>query len=189
MADTNQEHFLMSTQVAEPRKAAESGAVTKPQPLDTHWPSFARLRQEMDELFDNFVHGFPTFRRSPELHPTWKIETVFGNALPAVDFVDTEKSYSVTVELPGMSEKDVNISLVGRTLTIKGEKSEEKEEKKKDYYVAERRFGSFERSFKLPDDADCDKIDANFEKGVLKVTLPKNPKAAPQSKKIEIKAV
>jgi HSP20 family protein len=178
----------MSTQVAESRKAAESGSVTKPQALDTHWPSFAKLRQEMDELFDNFVHGFPNFRRSPELHPTWKIETVFGNALPAVDFVDTEKSYSVTVELPGMSENDVNVSLVGRTLTIKGEKSQEKEEKKKDYYVAERRYGSFERSFKLPDDADCDKIDANFEKGVLKVIMPKNPKAAPQSKKIEIKA-
>jgi HSP20 family protein len=141
----------------------------------------------MDRLFDDFMQGFPTFRSSPEL-PVWKAETLFGNSLPAVDFVENEKAYVVMAELPGLSEKDVNISLVGRTLTIKGEKSEEQEEKKKDYYLAERRFGSFERSFMLPDDADCDKIDAQFEKGVLRVTMPKSQKVTPQSKKIDIKA-
>ena len=73
-------------------------------------------------------------------------------------------------------------------MTIKGEKQEEKEEKKKDYYLHERHFGSFERSFEMPEGVDADKIEANFKKGVLTVTLPKKPEAQKPAKKIEVKA-
>jgi HSP20 family protein len=80
------------------------------------------------------------------------------------------------------------VKVVDGSLSIKGEKQEEKEEKKKEYYLHERRFGSFERSFELPDGVDADKIEAAFKKGVLTVTLPKKPEAQKPAKKIEVKA-
>jgi len=86
-----------------------------------------------------------------------------------------------------MQEKDIEVKVANGVLSIKGEKQEEKEEKEKDYYRRERSFGSFERSFQLPDDIEDDKIEANFKNGVLSVTLPKSAKAQQQAKKIEVK--
>jgi HSP20 family protein len=90
--------------------------------------------------------------------------------------------------LPGLDEKNVEVKVANGVLTIKGEKQDEKEEKKKDYYMRERSFGSFERSFAVPDGVDADKIEANFKKGVLSVTLPKTQEAQKAEKKIEVKA-
>jgi len=90
--------------------------------------------------------------------------------------------------LPGMDEKNIEVKVADGTLTIKGEKQEEKEEKKKDYYLRERSFGSFERSFAIPEGVDVDKIEASFKKGVLTLTLPKKPEAQKPAKKIDIKA-
>ena len=104
------------------------------------------------------------------------------------DFTDTEKAYEVTAELPGIDEKDIEVKVANGILSIKGEKQEEKEEKKKDYYLRERNFGSFERSFQVPDGVDTDKIEASFKKGVLTVTLPKKPEAQTAAKKIDVKA-
>jgi HSP20 family protein len=80
------------------------------------------------------------------------------------------------------------VKVADGTLTIKGEKQAEKEEKKKDYYLQERSFGAFERSFGLPEGVDADEIEANFKKAVLTVTLPKKPEAQKPAKKIEVKA-
>ena len=87
-----------------------------------------------------------------------------------------------------MSESDVQVLAANGGLTIKGEKKEEKEERKKDYYVSERRYGSFERRLQIPEGVDAEKIEANFKKGVLTVILPKKPEAQKPEKKIEIKA-
>ena len=87
-----------------------------------------------------------------------------------------------------MYQKNVEVKVANGVLTIKGEKNEEKEEKKKDYYLRERNFGSFERSFQVPDGVDRDKIEASFKKGVLTVTLPKKPEAQKAAKKIAVKA-
>ena len=87
-----------------------------------------------------------------------------------------------------MDEKNIEVKFSDGVLTIKGEKEEVKEEKKKDYYLNERSFGSFQRSFRLPDGVDADKIEANFKKGVLTVTVPKSAEAQKAAKKIEIKA-
>jgi len=87
-----------------------------------------------------------------------------------------------------MDEKNIELKVSGGTLTIKGEKQEEKEERKKGYYLSERRFGSFERSFRTPDGVDTDKIAATFKKGVLTVALPKKPEAMKAEKKIMVKA-
>ena len=108
--------------------------------------------------------------------------------MPAVDVVESEKAYEVAAELPGMDEKNIEIKVVNGILTMKGEKQEQKEEKKKDYYLQERSFGSFERSFEVPESVDADKIEARFKKGVLTLTLPKKAEAQKPAKKIEVKS-
>ena len=107
--------------------------------------------------------------------------------VPAVDFVETEKGYELTADLPGLDEKDVEVKIAGGVLTVKAEKEEEKEETKKDFHLRERRFGSFERALRMPEVVDTDKIEAHFKKGVLTVMLPKTAEAQKPVKKIELK--
>jgi HSP20 family protein len=149
------------------------------------WQSF---RGEMDRLFDRFStgFGFPAVRRMFDLAP--RFESTFGFAAPVVDVTEDDKAYAVTAELPGLEEKDIDVSVNGDLLVLKGEKRQEKEEKTKNCHVSERAYGSFERSFALPGGIDRDKIAASFAKGVLTVTMPKTADAQKQQKKIEVKA-
>jgi HSP20 family protein len=153
------------------------------------WPPFESLRQEIDRLFDDFGVGFRwPFGRSPFAgQPLFRREMTWP-AMPAVDVVESEKAYQITADVPGMDEKNIEVKVADGVMTIKGEKQEEKGEKKKDYYLQERSFGSFQRSFQLPETVDADKIEASFKKGVLTVMLPKKPEAQKPSKKIEVKA-
>ena len=151
---------------------------------------FETLRREVEQLFDDFGQNFlrlPARRSLFGFEPLWRREAAW-EAAPAVDVVESEKAYEITAELPGMDEKNIEVKVANGTLTIKGEKQEEKEEKKKDYYLHERHFGSFERSFEMPEGVDADKIEASFKKGVLTVALPKKPEAQKPAKKIEVKA-
>lgn len=151
------------------------------------WRPLANLRREIDRLFDDFGFGVarrPGARSVFDVEPFWRGELSFGEA-PAVDIAEKEKEYEITAELPGLDDSDVEVA--DGLLTIKGEKQEEKEEKKKDYYLSERRFGSFQRSFQVPDGVDADKIAATFKNGVLTVNLPKSPEAQKKEKKIAIK--
>ena len=140
-------------------------------------------------MFDDFGWGSsPAFRRS-----LFATEPVLSRGLtrthmPAVDVVESEKTYEVTAELPGIDEKNIEVKVANSILTMRGEKQEEKEEKKKDYYLQERHYGSFERSFEIPEGVDPDKIEAIFKKGVLTVTLPKKVEAQKPAKKVEVKA-
>src|SRR5262249_9969449 len=109
-------------------------------------------------------------------------------ATPAVDVIEGDKAYELTAELPGLDEKDIEVNVANGDLTIKGEKKEVREEKQKDYFISDRRYGSFERHFRLPGSVDADKIEATFKSGVLKVTLPKTEDAQKPAKKIEVKA-
>lgn len=155
------------------------------------WQPFDTLRQEVDRIFDDFTRGlgrFPFGRRMFDIEPLMRFEGPAVLAAPAIDVVEKEKEYVISAELPGLDENDVDVSVSDDMLTIKGEKKEEKEEKAKNYYVAERRYGSFQRSFQLPTGVDSEKIDASFQKGVLTVTLPKTPEAQKKEKKIAIKA-
>jgi HSP20 family protein len=149
----------------------------------------AHLRQEIDRLFDDFHWGSwrrPLARALFDVEPFWRGETGWGG-VPAVDIAAKENEYVITAELPSMDENNINVKFADGMLTIKGEKKEEKEEKKKDYYLSERRFGSFQRSLQVPDGVDADKIEASFKNGVLTVKLPKTPEAVKQEKKIAIK--
>ncbi len=149
------------------------------------WQSFQR---DMEQMFDRFSSrfGLPMLHRVFDVGPS--LRSSFGTSIPAVDVTEDEHSFGIIAELPGLSEKDVEVTIANDMLTIKGEKHEESETKEKNYYLSERRFGSFQRSFPLPDSIDRDKIEATFDKGMLKLTLPKTPQAAEQQKKIEIKA-
>ena len=148
---------------------------------------FADLRRQIDRLFDDF-QSWPTFGRSVvDMEPFWRGELSWGKA-PAVDVAERGNGYELTAELPGMDASNVDVKYVDGVLTIKGEKKEDKEEKQKDYYMSERRFGAFERSFRLPDGIDAEKIVADFKNGVLTVTLPKTAEARKDEKKITVKA-
>ena len=136
------------------------------------------FRQEMDKLVENFFGGF-------DFHPFGRRSVTF---MPQVDVADTDKEIKVSVELPGLDDKDVEVSLTKETLTIKGEKREEKEEKGKDYYRSERSFGSFTRTIPLPFEIDAEKAAASFKKGVLTVNLPKTKQVISETKKVAIKA-
>lgn len=142
------------------------------------WRSF---RTELDRLFDRFSAGFGM---AP--FPAFRFESAFNVPSPAVDIKEDDASFKLSAELPGLTEKDVEVTFSGDTLTIKGEKRQETEEKKADYTLTERSYGEFRRSFVLPESVDGDKIVASFANGVLTVTVPKTAKATP--KKIEVKA-
>jgi HSP20 family protein len=153
------------------------------------WHPFGSLRNEMNRLFDDFDRGFwrSPFRNSLfDIVPFTQRQLAWQTA-PAVDIVEKDNAYVITAELPGIDEKNIDVKLVNDALTIKGEKQEEKEEKKKDYYLQERHYGSFERSFTLPPGVDADKIEASFSKGVLTLTLPKKAEAMKPEKKIAVK--
>jgi HSP20 family protein len=148
------------------------------------WQSF---RSEMDRLFDRFSgFGMPSLRRFFDVEPAWTYQSSFSFPSPAVDVTEDDKAYKITAELPGLEEKDIDVTASGGMLTIKGEKSYEKDEKDKDRHISERAYGSFQRSFALPDGVDADKIAAELAKGVLAVTLPKTAQAQKQQK-IEVK--
>jgi len=142
------------------------------------WKPFrevSRLRSEMDRLWDEyFGAGRRAFRPMEE---AW---------LPAVDVSETGDKITIKAEIPGMEAKDIDISMVGDTLVIKGEKKAEKEEKDENYHMVERSYGSFSRSMKLPATVDPDKVDASYKNGVLTIVLPKKEEVKP--KPIEIKA-
>lgn len=105
---------------------------------------------------------------------------------PTAEAVSSDDSYEVVVELPGVDEKDIDITLNDDVLVIRGEKHSEKEEKGKTYYFSERSYGSFQRSFRLPGIVNPDAVQASFDKGVLHINLPKNAEEATTSRKIEI---
>ena len=175
----------MASTPVEVKKATPAPAPARGTAVDP-WHSF---RNEMDRLFDRFSgsFGMPAFRRMFDWEPALRQDTSFSVAAPSVDVAEDDKAYKITAELPGIEPKDVEISVTDGMLVIKGEKKEESEKKEKNYYMSERSYGSFQRSFALPDKIDRDKIAADLAKGVLTITLPKTAEAAKPAKKIEVK--
>ncbi len=144
---------------------------------------FLELRDRMDRFMDDFTGGVWPF--SWRVRPfEWRMEAF----MPIVDIKDHGKEIEIQAELPGVSEKDVDLSLFGDSLIIKGEKKDGMEEKGKGYYRAERSYGSFERTIELPVDVDREKVEATFKDGVLSICLPKTKEAIEHTKKIPIRA-
>jgi len=140
------------------------------------------LHREIDKVFTDFSRNFGL----PRLSPTTGEAGAFFS--PSMDVVENDKALEITTELPGVSEKDVEIMIVDNMLTIRGEKKTEKKEKKDDYRMVERSYGSFKRSLRLPFEVSADKIDAQFKDGILKVVLPKSPEVEAKTQKVAIKS-
>jgi HSP20 family protein len=164
-------------------KPMESKSAAEGRPLQA-------LRQQGDRLFEDFQRGYwhlPFSRKVFDVEPFWRGDITFG-ATPSVDIVERDDGYKVTAELPGMAAGDIEVKYSDGVLTISGEKQEDREEKKKDYFLTERRYGSFKRSFRVADGVDPDKIEASFKNGVLIVTLPKTSEARKKTKTVAVKA-
>lgn len=143
-----------------------------------------QLHREMDRMFDNTLSGFGLSPfRTGFLTPL----TAAGLLRPQVDIGANNQEYCITVEVPGVDEKDVTVEIAKNTLTIRGEKKQEKEEKDKDYYRVERSYGSFQRVLSLPEDADQDAVQATFKNGVLRVAMPRKALPKTQARQIAIK--
>jgi HSP20 family protein len=156
--------------------------------------AWSSLRTEMDRLFDRFSSGWnlpafgAPFGRLFGTEPALRYESSFSFTTPAVDVAENGTQFKITAELPGLTEADIEVKVSDDMLTLKGEKRQEREEKDENYHLSERSYGSFERSFRLPPSVERDKIQADFAKGVLTVTLPKSAAAQQQEKTIPIKA-
>lgn len=158
---------------------------TAPAEQRSGWPALSELHRRVDELFADFGLGFRSWPR-PDRMPSLLGEGAFLRTTPAVDVAETDTGYEVSAELPGLDAEQLEVTVSGDRLSIRGEKREEAEKKEANYYLSERRFGSFRRDLVLPPDADQAAITAKFDKGVLRVSMPKSKKAKAQSKKIPI---
>jgi len=139
------------------------------------------FRSQMNRLVDAF------FERPFSIDPFFGEFSLSGDFVPRIDVSDTDKEITVRAELPGMEPENIDITLSGNALIIRGEKQAEKEEKGKRYYQIERSYGSFYRSIPLPDEVDENRINATFKNGVVKISLPKTAEAQKKSKRISVK--
>ncbi len=136
----------------------------------------SRLRQEMDNLFERFFVGFPGLGLTRRMGLT-----------VSLDLAETKDNIIVKAEIPGIDSEDIDISLSGNILTIKGEKRQVEIDKDEDFHRIERTYGEFSRSVRLPCEVEADNITATYKKGVLNITLPKCEPARPKRIKIDVK--
>jgi HSP20 family protein len=156
--------------------ATTRGRHAEPARSMLHHP-LASFQSEIDRVFGEFLQSldlskFPAFMN--------------GEIVPKADFSESESAYELAVEVPGVSEKDLDVSVKNGVLTVKGEKKSEREEKKKDYLRTERSYGSYFRAMALPEDADESQITAHYADGVLRIAVPKSADSKSKSKKIAI---
>ena len=145
----------------------------KPEKALTAWQPLREMEEAGRRFEDVFGRPFlpGIWRAFPSEEMVWA---------PAIDVVEKEDKFLVKVELPGVKEEDVNVTITGGMLTIEGEKKAESEVKKKGYYYSETSYGSFSRSITIPSTVDAGKIEANFDKGILEINLPKAPEVKPK---------
>jgi HSP20 family protein len=128
------------------------------------------------------------FRELASFFENWdasgKEQLAAGTFVPAVDVYEDEHNLVLKMEIPGVHEEDIKVSLENNTLTVNGERKFEKEEKEENFHRIERRYGSFTRTFRLPSTVDPEKAEANYDKGILKLTLAKRPEAKPKTIKV-----
>lgn len=151
--------------------------------------SIEQFHKDVDRLFDRAFRGFSLSSLGANGFDRPRLPRMSEGMLkPTLDLGVTDKDYTITVEIPGVDEKDVRLEIANDTLTIQGEKKLENEEKGKNYYRMERSYGSFQRMLSLPEDVDQDSVKAKFNKGVLSVTMPRNALPKPDVKQIEVKS-
>lgn len=135
--------------------------------------------RELEDMFDRYTGrlNFPRLSREVFTTTEWS---------PKVDIVETDKEYTIKAELPEVNKEDVKVNVENGELTISGERKQEKEEKGKKFHRIERFYGSFMRSFTLPDNVDAANIKASFKDGMLNLTLPKTAEAKPKATEVKV---
>jgi HSP20 family protein len=183
----------MSSLMEKPAEKAEAQQAAGESKSMTERPRhpLLSLRDEIDRLFDDFsqsVMRSPFRTRLFDFEPFRRFETALSGAVPTAEVSEKDSEFVVTLELPGIDQKNVDIDINGNLLTVKGEKREEREDEQKErqYHLSERRYGSFSRSFTIPETVAQDKITAAMKDGVLTLTLPKTEAATKPPRKIEI---
>ena len=141
------------------------------------WKDFGSLQERINRMFDDTIRT---------LHPTDGEELEKGTWAPAVDIYETNDSFVVSADLPGLNKDEIQIDLKDNTLTLKGEKKFEEKVSKDNYIRVERAYGSFVRSFTLPQNVDPEKIKAKYKEGILEMTIPKKEEAKPKQIKVEL---
>jgi HSP20 family protein len=154
------------------------GKSQAPAKRDEFLDPFVAFRREIDRMFDGFFEGFGRSDRSL---------TGWSGLTPNMDLAESDKEITITAELPGLDEKDFEVTVAGDLLTLKGEKKSEHEERNGDSYYAERRYGSFSRSVRLPFEVKDEAVDAKYDKGVLTVRVPKPAELQRPARRIEVK--
>ncbi|MBP6914870.1 MAG: Hsp20/alpha crystallin family protein [Smithellaceae bacterium] len=142
---------------------------------------FYSLQREMNNLFDSFFRGF-------DIAPRRFYDSVLKGFSPSVDVKENDKEFIIRAELPGVEEKDVEVTVTNDSVTIKGEKKEEREDKDKNYYYMERAYGSFHRVIPLTAEIEVNKAEASFKNGVMDIKIPKSQSVQAKGIKIPIKA-
>jgi HSP20 family protein len=158
---------------------AQEKLPTKPVGETDPMPFFGSLQKEIERVFDQFRDPFASSAR--DMFAFSK-----GRLMPALDIAENDDAIEITAELPGVKEADLDVSINDGVLVLKAEKSENVDEKKKDYRLVERRYGSFRRSIPLGFDPDTSKVKATFKDGVLTLNIKKPAEAIAKTKKIEI---
>lgn len=140
------------------------------------------LHSQMNDLFDSFFDDYDNASWLPK-----RMSENFSYLSPKFDVSETDDALEISAELPGMEADDIDVSIDGDYLTIKGEKKEEHEDKKKNFHVTERRYGSFSRTLNIPAaNLDLEKVESKFKKGVLNLKLPKTSDAKSKRRKIKV---
>ena len=149
------------------------------QPAVTNRPRSLQPRSRgWGDLFERFLDDFPTFFEPGEFPGQW---------VPNVDISESKSAITLEAEVPGMSPEDFTITVDGDLVRIRGEKKQEEKKEDKNYYRVERRYGSFERTLRLPAEVTDTKACATYKDGILKIALPKKKKAEQKAKQIEVK--
>jgi len=154
-------------------------------PSSRHWPidnggfaPFHSLRREVDDIFNQFTDRLGVFSREPST----------GLQIPALDVDETDKSFEISAELPGVAESDINVSVTDSVLTIHGEKQQSSESDEADRRISECSYGVYERSLSLPFNCDAKSIDAKYDNGVLHLSIPKPKEIKSKPQKVAIKS-
>lgn len=137
-----------------------------------------RLRGEVDRMFDEFPPRFPASNLG--------IRYLASLPLPALEMKESDEAYRLSVELPGVSHEDVDLSIEGDMLILKGEKKAQRDEQERDYTISERSYGAFERRISLPKDSDADGIEASSDNGVISIVIPRSKEMQKGARKIEV---
>jgi HSP20 family protein len=149
---------------------------------------FGNEEEPLSDLHREIDRAFKTMFRGHNGNRLWSAENSLAAISPNVDVSETDKEITIIAELPGVKESDVNVSIQDNTLIISGEKKSEKKEENKTYHRVERSYGKFIRSFPLPFEVKTNAVDATFEKGLLRISIPKPSRAETKSNSVKIKS-